>query len=127
MTPIKVISRFFIVLIVGGFPILGICSKISLAFDDHRHANGSSSAHDQQSDVDHDHAEVHCPPVELFVPSPSFSLKPNSVLERMSDSFVPALIFHRAYGEFHRLLHGPPVLARFNGTPSHLFFSVLRI
>ena len=130
MTHVKVVSHFFIVLIVGLLPTLGICSKISLAVDEHRHAAASSSKHDHRSDPHHQHsenAEVHCPTVELFVPAPSFTLKSDSVLERMVDSFVPASVFHGAYSEFYRLLHGPPVLPRSNGSPSHLFFSVLRI
>jgi len=130
MKSVKFISHFFIVLIVSLLPTLGICSKISLAFDDHRDALASSSSHDHRSDSNHQHsenAEVHCPTVDLFVPAPSFSLKSDSVLKRMADSFVPALVFHGAYSEFYRLLHGPPVIPRSNGTPSHLFFSVLRI
>lgn len=130
MTPVKVISHFLIVLFAGILPTLGICSKISFAFDDHRHATASASTHDHQSDSNHQHsgnAEVHCPIVELFVAASLFSVKSGYVLERILDSFVPALILHVASGEFYRLMHGPPVLPRSNGIPSHLFLSVLRI
>jgi hypothetical protein len=130
MTLVKITSHFFILLFVGILPTLGICSKISLAFDDHRHATASSSTRDHQSDSNHEHsgnAEVHCPTVELFVPTSLFSVKSEYVLERILDSFVPVLVFHEADGEFYRLIHGPPVLPRSNGIPSHLFFSVLRI
>lgn len=129
MTLFKIASHLLIVLIVGLLPTLGVCSKISLTFDDHRDAPSSSSAHDHQSDSSHQHsenAEVHCPTVDLFVPAPSLSLKSDSVLQRVAP-FVPALVFHGAYSEFYRLFHGPPVLPRSNGAPSHLFFSVLRI
>ena len=130
MTPVKVISHFLIVLFVGILPTLGICSKISVAVDDHRPAAASSSPHDHRSESNHEHsenAEVHCLTVDLFVPASLFSVKSEYVLERISDSFVPVLVFHVAYGQFDRLIHGPPVLPRSNGIPSHLFLSVLRI
>jgi hypothetical protein len=130
MTPVKVISHFLIVLFAGILPTLGICSKISFAFDDHRHATASSSTHDHQSGSKHEpseNTEVHCSTVELFVPASLFSVKSDYVLERILDPFVPGLVFHVAYGEFHRLIHGPPIPPRSNGSPSHLFLSVLRI
>ena len=130
MKRVKFIVRSVIVLFVGIIPALGICNKISFASDGHGHATALSSAHDHALDSNHEHsenAEVHCSDVELFVPASSFSLKSDSVLERMSDPFVPVLVFHGPYSEFYRLLHGPPVFPRSNGSPSRFFFSVLRI
>ena len=130
MKRFRSIPQFLIVFFVGIIPVLGICNKISYAFDEHRHASASVSTHDHQSESNHEHSgntEVHCPTVELFVPGSPFSPKSDPVSEWMSGSFVPVLAFHVVYGEFSRLLHGPPVLPSSNGTLSHLFFSVLRI
>ena len=128
MKRVKFIVHSLVVFFVSIIPALGICNKTSFAFE-HSHA-AASSTHDHQSDANHEHPdnpEVHCPTVELFVPASPVSLKSGSVLERLSDSFVPVSAFHVAYGEFSPLLHGPPVFPRLNGTPPHLLFSVLRI
>lgn len=130
MKRVKFIFRSLIVFVVSIIPALGICNKISFAFDDHRPTTASSSTHDHESDSNHQHSEnaaVHCPTVELFVPASLFSVKSDYVLERILDSLVPALIFHVASGDFDGLIHGPPVLPRSNGISSHLFLSVLRI
>ena len=106
------------------------CKQVSFTSDDNRQASVFHSAYDYHSDSHHEHsddAKVHCPTVKEFVPTAVFAAKPDRGQERVVNPFAAVLAFRMSYGEFHRLIHGPPHFAHSSGIPSHLFLSVLRI
>ena len=124
-----VIVCSLLMLVAGAASAWADCKQISSTFDDQRHAV-SSSAHDHHSDSHHKHSDgsqVHCPIIEEFVPTVVLSLKTGGGPERLLDPFTAELIFRMSSGEFHPLMHGPPILTRTTSTPSHIFLSVLRI
>jgi hypothetical protein len=117
----------FLVLFAGVAAAWESCKQISLAAHDHSAVH--ISAHDDHPNSNHensDHAAIHCPTFEKFVPTAIFSTKPDERIERLTGSVgvITSQIFDY---RLHRLVHGPPGAENLSTIPSYLLLSVLRI
>ena len=90
----------------------------------------AAHGHDHHSESHHKHednAVIHCPTLNVFLLTATFSPTKNDRVERITlvdvfkcpDQFSACQLF--------RSLHGPPGYSRSNNTPPYLFLSVLRI
>src|SRR5918992_818570 len=76
MRRLIVITCSFLIFFAGAASAWAECKQISFDSQGHHHSSGSTHAHDHHhSDDGHSHStKIHCPSLEAFVPSATFSL-----------------------------------------------------
>lgn len=97
-----------------------------------RQANSAAAAHghDHHSESHHKHEDnsvIHCPTLDTFLLTASFSQNKNDRVERITLVDVPKCPDQFRTCQLYRSLHGPPGYSSSNNTPPYLFLSVLRI
>jgi hypothetical protein len=105
------------------------CKQISFAAGDHHRSSALVASQAEHSDSHHEHsgdAGFHCPPLEKFVPTATFSAQSDREKTRAIGLFETELASPINNRGFHRLLPVPAFL-RSSGIASHLLLSVLRI
>ena len=130
MKRLLVITCSFLVLFAGAASALESCKRISFASDDHHgsavpvHAHGHHSQSDRH---DSSNGAIHCPPVDDYLPTATFSVRKDHRVERVLATFVANFNTPGTQYGSSRLIHGPPGFAHSSIIPSYLLFSVLRV
>ena len=130
MKRLIVIACSFLVLFAGAASAWANCKQISFAADDHHGSTvpvHAHSHHSESDDQDSSDGEIHCPPVDGYLPAATFSLGKDHRIERVSATFVAGFDSQFAQHASYRLIHGPPGFAHSRIIPPYLLLSVLRI
>jgi hypothetical protein len=128
MKRVIAITACLFVVLAGAASAWAGCKQVSFFLDSTSPA--AAHAHDPHSDSHHNHdnrTAIHCPILEEFLLSASFSASRNDGIERLTHTVVNKLDSHFGGQQLYRSLHGPPGYSRSNNTPPYLFLSVLRI
>jgi hypothetical protein len=123
-----VITCSFLVFFAGAASVWASCKQVAFASNDHHQSSGSGHTHDHHSDDGHSHdATIHCPTLDDFVPSTTFSLRHRAQnLNEVIWSALSLVSQQQNHTSTDSTTHGPPFLI-FSPVPTRLLLSVLRI
>ena len=116
------------VLLAGAASVQAKCERIAITSNGHYASPGAGGAHDHRpsSSHDHEHTAIHCA-IDQFVPTASFSPKPNREAKRVSDSLGAEFVRWFGNSDHCPVLRDPSKPVHSSTIPFHLLLSVLRI
>ena len=130
MKRLILITCSFLVVFSGAIAAWASCSRASFASDAHHGSPVPVHGHDHNSESEHHHSNntvIHCPPLDGYLPTATFSLNKEHRIERVLATLVGGFNTPvTQYGSF-RLIHGPPGFPYSSIIPQYLLLSVLRI
>jgi ABC-type nickel/cobalt efflux system permease component RcnA len=130
MKRLIVITCSLLVLFAGAASAWANCKQISFVPDNHRRSPVPVHAHDHHSEANRQHShdgEIHCPPLDDYLPTATFSVNKDHRIERVIATLVAGFNSQFTQHASYRLIHGPPGFAHSRILPPYLLFSVLRI
>jgi hypothetical protein len=129
MKSVIVIACSFLLLFAGAASAWANCKQISFVPDNPRGSSVPVHAHDHHSESNkHSHdGEIHCPPIDGYLPSATFSVGRDDRIERVPAMVVTGVNCQFALRGVYPLMHGPPGFAHSRIIPPYLLLSVLRI
>ena len=123
------ITCSFLVFFAGVAAAWESCRQIGFVPDDPQHS-ASAHGHDHHSESeghDSDSGTIHCPPLDSYLPTASFTVTKDYRVERVAAMLAAAFDHRLTNSGAYRLIHGPPGFLRTRNIPSYLLLSVLRI
>ena len=122
-----VIVCSLLIVFAGAASAWANCKQESLSTDGHNRS-GIAHTHDHHSD-NHKNADarIHCPTLDEFLLSPSFSVSTDHRAQGFADGFIAALDSQARQDVSRRSIHGPPGFSLANSIPPYLLLSVFRI
>jgi hypothetical protein len=129
MKSVIVIACSFLLLFAGPASAWANCKQISFVPDNPRGSSDPLHAHHHHSESNgHSHeGEIHCPPLDVYLPAATFSVNKDHRIERLITPVVPGFYSQFTRHASYRLIHGPPGFAHSRVIPPYLLLSVLRI
>ena len=129
MKRLIVIATCLFVIIAGAASAWASCKRVS--FVGHPTSPASAHTHDHHADSPHNHgngAVIHCPTLDVFLLTASFSSASKSDrVHRLPPVVLDELDSQLGVRRPYLSWHGPPGYSRSSNFPSYLFLSVLRI
>jgi hypothetical protein len=128
MKRLIVIICCLFVFVAGAASAWASCKQGS--FFVHPNSPATAPAHDHHSDSHHEHSHgtvIHCPTLDQFLLTATFSTSKNHRAERLAHAIVTELDSQFGLQQSYRSLHGPPGFSRSNNIPRYLFLSVLQV
>jgi hypothetical protein len=131
MKRLILIACSFLVFFGGVAAAWESCKRVSFVSDDHHQSSYPVHAHDHHPESDrqhsHDDGAIHCPPLDGYLPTATFSIGRDQRVERVIATLVVGFDSRFTQQALYRLIHGPPVLAHSSSIRPYLLLSVLRI
>jgi hypothetical protein len=123
---VVIVCSLFIVF-AGAVSAWADCKQEPLPID--RQNRPVAHAHDHHSDANHKHsdARIHCPTLDEFLLSSTFSLSKDHRELRTRDPFCAVVDCQVSQDVSRWLIDGPPGFSRLDSIPPYLLLSVLRI
>ena len=131
MKRLLLITCSLLIVFAGAAAAWASCKQLSLAsVKQYDAVPVHAHAHDHHADADHEHSRgtmFHCPTLDEFLLSATFSVRGNERVERLPDILTGDFDSQFAQPGSYPLIHGPPGSAQSRNIPRYLSLSVLRI